>query len=289
MVPGDCGKQQWRNFRGAATVIAGGAPCQPFSIGGVHRGDEDERNLWPIFIDVVRQVAPLAAIGENVRGLARESFRPYLDYICDRLAAPALTPRLGEPWWSHHERILAAVRRDDLNPLDRYLVDRKVVLAADYGVPQLRHRLFIVAFRSDVGVEWDSDADWGSRWQWPAVTHDRDALLACQLDGSYWEEHGISPNTPSMTVARRRAVEQAGELVRAGEIKRWRTLRDALRGHMPEDEAVQPTTLGSPGRGCTRATPAIRSTGRQRRSRPGCTVFRAASTSYSSTTALTVI
>jgi DNA (cytosine-5)-methyltransferase 1 len=240
MLPGDCAQQPWSDFRGAATVVAGGAPCQPFSIGGVHRGDEDDRNLWPVFTDVVRQVAPLAAIGENVRGLARESFRPYLDYICDRLAAPTLVPKRGEPWWRHHERIVATLEHDDIDPTEHYLVDRKVILAADYGVPQLRYRLFILAFRADVGVTWNPEADWGSRWEWPAPTHDRDALLVAQLDGSYWTEHGIPPVTPSMTVTRRRAAEQAAELVRAGRIKRWRTLRDALRGHMPEDEPKQP-------------------------------------------------
>lgn len=241
MLPGDCARQPWKEFRGAATIVAGGAPCQPFSIGGVHRGDEDERNLWPVFIDAVRQVAPLAAIGENVRGLARDSFRPYLDYICDRLAAPTLVSKRGEPWWRHHERLISALGHDDIDPTERYLVDRKVILAADYGVPQLRHRLFIVAFRADIGVQWNPEADWGTRWRWPHPTHNRDALLAAQLDGSYWDEHRITPTTPSMTVTRRRAAGQAAELVRLGQIERWRTLRDALRGHMPDDEPAQPS------------------------------------------------
>jgi DNA (cytosine-5)-methyltransferase 1 len=240
MLPGDCADQPWEDFRGAATIVAGGAPCQPFSIGGVHRGDEDDRNLWPVFTDVVRKVAPLAAIGENVRGLTRESFRPYLDYICDRLAAPTLTPDRGEPWWQHHQRLLVALERDDIDPAERYLVDRKIILAADYGVPQLRYRLFIVAFRSDVDVKWNPEADWGTRWNWPDPSHDRDALLAAQLDGSYWAEHDLPNRTPSMTMARRRAVERAAELMLSGQIERWRTLRDALSGHTPSDEKPQP-------------------------------------------------
>lgn len=238
MLRGDCAKQNWAELRGAATIVAGGAPCQPFSIGGVHRGDEDERNLWPVFIDVVRQVAPLAAIGENVRGLARESFRPYLDYICDRLAAPSLVSERGEPWWSHHDRLVAALRHQDIDPAERYLVDRRVILAADHGVPQLRHRLFIVAFRADVEIRWDPEADWGDRWVWPSPSHDRDALLAAQLDGTYWDEHNIPRSIPSMTVTRRRSVERAAELMHAGEIKRWHTLRDALRGHMADDTRI---------------------------------------------------
>ena len=73
---GDVAAQTWSRYASRATLVAGGAPCQPFSVGGVHRGDEDPRNLWPAFIDVVRQVGPLAVIGENVRGLTRASFLP---------------------------------------------------------------------------------------------------------------------------------------------------------------------------------------------------------------------
>lgn len=238
LLPGDCAKQDWRALRGQATVVAGGAPCQPFSIGGVHRGDEDERNLWPVFIDVVRQVRPLAVIGENVRGLARESFRPYLDYICDQLAAPSVRPEEDEPWWLHHERLLEVLDHDAIDPTERYLVDRRVMLAADYGVPQLRHRLFLVAFRSDAPISWDFEAEWGSRWDWPAPSHDRDALLAAQLDGSYWDEYGLPRLTPDVTMTRRRAVERAADLMSDGQIARWRTLRDALEGHLDGDFGV---------------------------------------------------
>lgn len=238
ILAGDCSRQDWLALRGQATLIAGGAPCQPFSIGGVHRGNEDARNLWPVFIDVVRQVRPCAVIGENVRGLARESFRPYLDYICDRLAAPTVGPTKGEPWWLHHERLLKILNHDEINLDERYLVDRRVLLAADYGVPQLRHRLFIVAFRADVPIAWDADATWGRRWNWPAPTHDRNALLAAQLDGSYWDEHGIPRVSPDLTVGRRRAVERAAQLVSDCHLTRWRTLRDALKGQLDGDASV---------------------------------------------------
>ena len=98
---GDVRSQPWDRFRDQVTLLAGGAPCQPFSIGGVHRGDEDERNLWPAFIDVTRRVRPLAVLGENVRGLTRSAFLPYLDYICDRLSAPHLEPEASEGWREH--------------------------------------------------------------------------------------------------------------------------------------------------------------------------------------------
>jgi DNA (cytosine-5)-methyltransferase 1 len=233
VLPGDVAGQDWDQFAGEVALLAGGAPCQPFSIGGVHRGDEDQRNLWPAFIDVTRRVRPLAALGENVRGLTRESFRPYLDYICDHLSAPYLTIRDEESWSEHHARIRRALAADDLPDDERYVVDRRVILAADYGVPQLRYRLFIVAFRADLGVAVDPDAPYGSRWEWPERTHDRDVLLAAQLDGGYWEEHGIEPREVKVPSSRRSALGRARERAEAGEVVRWRTLRDALAG-LPE-------------------------------------------------------
>lgn len=228
VVPGDVRSLGWERYAGQATILAGGAPCQPFSLGGVHGGDEDERNLWPAFIDVARQVKPLALIGENVRGLTRPKFLPYLDYICDRLSAPALAPEAGESWQEHDARLRDALEHEDVPDRERYLVDRRVLLAADYGVPQLRHRLFIVAFRGDLGLEWDDEAPYGARWEWPAPTHSKDCLLADLADGAYWHEHGLDPRPCEIPASRRKAAEAA----RAAGLARWRTLRDALTGRL---------------------------------------------------------
>jgi len=228
LLPGDARSQPWDEYIGKTTLVAGGAPCQPFSIGGVHRGDEDARNLWPTFIDVVHQVKPLAALGENVRGLAREAFRPYLDYICDRLSAPGLLSEGDESWQEHDSRLRLALSNEDVPPDERYLVDRRVVLAADYGIPQLRYRLFIVAFRADLEVSWDPEAPYGQRWDWPTATHSRNGLIAALEDGSYWLEHGLKRRPHAVPKSRRASVDEA----RAGAVARWRTLRDALTGNL---------------------------------------------------------
>lgn len=93
-------------------VVAGGPPCQPFSIGGLRRGREDVRDFLPEFVRAVLEVRPRAFIMENVPGLI--SFGPYL--------------------------------RSVLAPLyDLYAISEPQVLnAADYGVPQSRKRLVIV-------------------------------------------------------------------------------------------------------------------------------------------------
>lgn len=230
LLAGDVRDQPWERYRDRATLLAGGPPCQPFSIGGIHRGDEDARNLWPAFIDVARRIRPEAILAENVRGLTRQSFLPYLDYVCDRLSAPHVEPRRNECWRDHHVRLRSVLANHDASDDELYVVDRRVVLAADYGVPQLRHRLVIVAIRIDLATEMDIEAPYGRRWRWPAPTHDRDALLAAQEDGSYWLEHDIQVQKVHVPSSRARAVAEARERQVAGSIRRWRTLRDAIRG-----------------------------------------------------------
>src|SRR5688500_17094757 len=56
-------------------LLSGGPPCQPFSIGGLHLGPRDPRNMWPEAIRAVREIRPKAFILENVRGLFRPAFK----------------------------------------------------------------------------------------------------------------------------------------------------------------------------------------------------------------------
>lgn len=50
-------------------VISGGFPCQPHSVAGNRYGDKDERNLWPEYMRIVREICPRAVVAENVPGL----------------------------------------------------------------------------------------------------------------------------------------------------------------------------------------------------------------------------
>jgi DNA (cytosine-5)-methyltransferase 1 len=233
LLPGDVRAQPWGAFANQISLCAGGAPCQPFSLGGIHKGDEDPRNLWPAFIEVVRQTRPRAVLGENVRGLTRPAFLPYLEYICDWLSLPDLSPAEDEDWTDHHARLKLEISGTTLPAEDRYLVDRKVVCAADHGIPQLRYRLFIVAIRADDANDWNHGAAWGERWQWPTATHSREALLADQIFGDYWLTHKLSPRDVSLPRSREAAVRAAFE---QADILPWRTLRDALKGRLDGEE-----------------------------------------------------
>jgi DNA (cytosine-5)-methyltransferase 1 len=54
---------------GPVTVLTGGFPCQPWSVAGDQRGEDDVRHLWPATCDVIKEVRPTWFIGENVLGL----------------------------------------------------------------------------------------------------------------------------------------------------------------------------------------------------------------------------
>lgn len=57
-------------YRGIADVVTAGFPCQPFSIAGSRKGEDDERNEWPATLDVIRLVRPTHVLLENSPRLA---------------------------------------------------------------------------------------------------------------------------------------------------------------------------------------------------------------------------
>jgi DNA (cytosine-5)-methyltransferase 1 len=103
---------------------------------------------------------------------------------------------------------------------ERYDVFCLPVNAADYGVPQVRQRVFVVAFRADLGL-----AD----WQPPPATHSEAALHLDQAGGDYWNRHGIPAryDPPLSVISRGGAGTSAGSVIDDGLLP-WRTLRDAI-------------------------------------------------------------
>jgi DNA (cytosine-5)-methyltransferase 1 len=61
-------------YRGIADVVSAGFPCQPFSSAGKQLGEDDERNMWPATLDVIRCVRPQIAWLENVTGLLANGY-----------------------------------------------------------------------------------------------------------------------------------------------------------------------------------------------------------------------
>ena len=113
---GDVRDVDGKAYRGI-DLLAGGVPCPPFSVAGKQLGAEDERDLFPEAIRLVREARPAAVLLENVKGLASVRFQPYRDSILAEL------DHLG------------------------YDADWKLIESASFGVPQLRPRFILVAMK----------------------------------------------------------------------------------------------------------------------------------------------
>lgn len=109
-------------------LLAGGLPCPPFSVAGKQLGAEDERNLFPHALRLVDQTRPKAILIENVRGFLDAVFSDYRHFLKEQLH------KLG------------------------YQTEWRLFNSSDFGVPQLRPRVMIVALRPE----------YIDRFVWPA-------------------------------------------------------------------------------------------------------------------------
>jgi DNA (cytosine-5)-methyltransferase 1 len=200
-------------------LLAAGVPCQPWSLGGKHRGYEDERNLFPETMRAVLALQPKAILIENVKGLMRQSFANYFTYIQFMLEFPEIRRRSNESWTDHRSRLEKHVTARGKGYAGlRYNVIPKLVNAANYGIPQKRERVFIVAFRSDLGV----------KWAFPKDTHSEESLRDSKwITGEYWERHRIAKAKRPSPPAVFRKDAYSGTLFN-GTHQPWVTVRDAI-------------------------------------------------------------
>jgi DNA (cytosine-5)-methyltransferase 1 len=212
----------FRVFEDKLDLVSGGPPCQPFSLGGKHRAHEDTRDMFPEAVRAVREIRPLAFIFENVKGLTRDRFRNYFEYIRLQLRHPEAKMKKGESWTDHLSR-LERIEVSSAKAGLHYRLVTRVLNAADFGVPQKRERVFFVGFRSDLGIE----------WSFPDPTHTREALLWDQgSGGSYWDRHRISK---SQRFYARQDAELAEQRLFAPKGLPWKTVRDAI-ADLPEPQ-----------------------------------------------------
>lgn len=149
ILQGDIRDYTFSTFKNRVDLVSGGPPCQPFSIGGKHKGFKDTRDMFPQAARVVSEVAPKVFVFENVRGLLRESFSEYFDYVIFRLRYPEEVKGEKETWKEHLARLERIHTRGNYSGL-HYKVLHRLINAANYGIPQKRQRVFIVGFRSDI-------------------------------------------------------------------------------------------------------------------------------------------
>jgi DNA (cytosine-5)-methyltransferase 1 len=151
VVQADVTRWSAAEYRGAVDLFAGGVPCPPFSKAGRQLGKEDERDLFPHALRLIRQCRPRAVMLENVRGLLDGAFAEYRVRLEDELYEAG------------------------------YATAWALLNASDFGVPQLRPRTILVALPPDAMA----------RFSWPRPARNPaptvgEALLAEMASGG-WE------------------------------------------------------------------------------------------------------
>ncbi|MCW2349169.1 DNA cytosine methyltransferase [Sphingobium sp. B12D2B] len=218
---GDVRGFSFQDFEDKVDLVAGGPPCQPFSLGGRHRAQHDHRDMWSEAVRVVRETRPQAFIFENVKGLTRATFQTYFTYIFLQLSYPEIILRDGESWIDHRARLERHHTSGSRSGLCYQVLPPEVLNAADFGVPQKRERVFFVGFRTDLGAN----------WSFPLPTHSREALLWDQYrGGTYWDRHSIPRNARPLDSKASLAASRVREYP---DTLPWHTTRDALVG-LPE-------------------------------------------------------
>lgn len=127
VIEGDVHEFSAAPFKGTIDLLAGGVPCPPFSVAGKQLGSDDERDLFPEALRLVRECDPRAVMIENVRGIFYPKFSEYREMILGELHEMGY-----ETWW-------------------------RLVQASDYGVSQLRPRAILVGIKEP----------WASHFAWP--------------------------------------------------------------------------------------------------------------------------
>ena len=105
-------------------LVVGGPPCQAFSTAGARKSFEDKRgNIFLHFLDIATTIRPKYIVIENVRGLLSASYDP----SGENKKGTAL------------KHILEILSKSN------YLISFNLYNAANYGVPQIRERIIIIA------------------------------------------------------------------------------------------------------------------------------------------------
>lgn len=95
-------------------LITGGFPCQPFSVAGKRRGQEDDRHLWPQMARLIDDCRPRWVLGENtpgIIGLALDDCLADLEGIGYE-AWPVVVPACGVGAWHRRERVWIVAHTD---------------------------------------------------------------------------------------------------------------------------------------------------------------------------------
>jgi DNA (cytosine-5)-methyltransferase 1 len=183
-------------------LLLAGFPCQPFSQAGKRQGRLDLRGrVFDAIETIIAEKQPKVVLLENVKGL-RSMRNPDGTLVLDQILEALRKPRR-----------LSGSRPRTINCLKllKYTVPTPIVLnARDFGLPQNRQRLFIIAIRSDVAESAGLNEESASIW--PSATHSRDHLeIARMLEDNVPDKYTISPRLWQSHQARKNKNKAAGK------------------------------------------------------------------------------
>ena len=180
-----------KKYKGFVDVVTAGFPCQPFSVAGKRKGKEDERNMWPSTIQIIRDVQPRYALLENVPGLLNSG---YFQEILGSLAQAGYDAK-----W--------------------------IVLGADdVGAPHRRKRLWIKATSQDPKrgrcVHWEHEEERvqvREQWEPGSGSRERVPREASNVADTKSEQCNVSDNHTGVSMEREQ-VSESGDSSRSDRI-----------------------------------------------------------------------
>ena len=143
----DITKTDFHQWQGKVDILTGGFPCQPFSVAGRRKGEDDHRYLWPQMLRAIREIKPTWVVGENV-------------IVIKTMVDPGQETKMGRTDDFFEENYI--YREESRFTLEKicqeleaagYSVQPLNIPACSVGAPHRRERVWIVAHRTDSGAE----------------------------------------------------------------------------------------------------------------------------------------
>lgn len=124
--------EDFKNKNIEIAAIFGGPPCQGFSRAGKQKIDDIRNFLFSEYLRVVKEVKPRYIVFENVPGILDIKFHNFVSKFDKEI---------------YKQKSAIDIIKKELAKIDYELLDYKILNAADYGVPQNRHRVILIGYR----------------------------------------------------------------------------------------------------------------------------------------------
>lgn len=136
----DIRRTDFKKYRGKIDVLTWSTPCQPFSLSGKRKGEDDDRHLWPETLRVIRETRPRWTIGENVNGIT-SMVQPIGENDVERIE---IETGQGMEMGEIRHRFLLQSICEDLEA-EGYDVQPIIIPACGVGAPHQRCRVWVIA------------------------------------------------------------------------------------------------------------------------------------------------